>query len=330
VSDQRDAAQRAEIEACISDRAFTLVYQPIVHLDAGTVAGVEALTRFDDGASTERRFQQAERIGLSPDLDFAIIDVALDDLTRLDAEYLSINLSPSTLLDERLANVMLDDSIPPDQIVLEVTEHARITDYERAERQLTAIRGRGIRLAVDDAGAGYATFRHILSLRPDIIKMDRSITQDIDTDAARRALATALVIFGGELGATVIAEGVETDAEILALRRAGIHRGQGFSLARPQAPPMAALTYEPVPLMDLLDVPPLASEAIPAAPGETSAVAARRKLNAAVDALRAAEQRVADTVALGRKAGVTWDETAEILGMTRQGASKRYGRGRGL
>jgi EAL domain-containing protein (putative c-di-GMP-specific phosphodiesterase class I) len=414
VSDDRDAAQRSEIEACIRDRAFTLVYQPIVHLDAGTVAGVEALTRFADGASTERRFQQAERIGLSPDLDMAIIEVALDDLSRLDAGYLSINLSPSTVLDERLAGVLVDDGVPASRIVVEVTEHARITDYQRAQQQLAAMRARGIRLAVDDAGAGYATFRHILSLRPDIIKMDRSITQDIDTDAARRALATALVIFGGELGATVIAEGVETEAEILALRRAGIHRGQGYSLARPQAPPVAPIGYRPVPLAELLDLPDFPSEAMQGAQGDTGALSAhrllasvdaiggvldmlnerlaaigegqyrglvgtaqrqarhvegalrsmarglpsdfasafadrevvveptvegagpesararaRRRLLSAVDGMRAAEQHVADTVALGRTAGVTWDETAEILGMTRQGASKRYGRGPG-
>src|SRR5439155_24678161 len=224
VSPRGDAAVRAEIEACIAERAFTLVYQPIVHLDGGTVAGLEALCRFGDGASTERRFQQAERLGLGPGLDLAIIDLALADLGRLDVPYVSINLSPSTLLDEQLADVLLVDGVPAERIVIEVTEHARITDYERAERQLGVIRASGIRLAVDDAGAGYATFRHILSLRPDIIKMDRSITQDIDTDAARRALATALVIFGGEIGATVIAEGVETESEILALRRAGIHR----------------------------------------------------------------------------------------------------------
>jgi EAL domain-containing protein (putative c-di-GMP-specific phosphodiesterase class I) len=415
---------RAEIEACIRDRAFALVYQPIVHLDAGTIAGVEALCRFHDGAPTERRFQRAERLGLGPDLDMAIIEMALADIRRLEADYVSINLSPSTLLDERLGEALVDPGVPADRIVIEVTEHARIADYERAERQLAAVRASGIRLAVDDAGAGYATFRHILSLRPDIIKMDRSITQDLDTDAARRALATALVIFGGELGATVIAEGVETEAEIIALRRAGIHRGQGFKLARPQAPPIPALSYEPLPLAELLDLPPLPSEANPQLPGDADAVSAhrllasvdaisgvldmlnerlgaigearyrglvgtaqrqahhvegalramarglpselgtvlverdpissdvgerpptvtsgegaeggaaldreqaRRRLQASVEAVRAAESHLDDSVALGRTAGVSWDETAQILGMTRQGASKRYGRGR--
>ena len=409
---------RDEIEACIAERAFTLVYQPIVHLDSGTIAGLEALSRFGDGASTERRFQEAERLGLSPDLDLAIIDLAVADLGQLDVPYVSINLSPSTLLDERLAEVLLHSGVPAERVVVEVTEHARITDYERAERQLGVIRASGIRLAVDDAGAGYATFRHILSLRPDIIKMDRSITQDIDTDAARRALATALVIFGGELGATVIAEGVETEAEIVALRRAGIHRGQGYSLARPHPPPIAPLSYRPLPLAELLDLPDLPSESSPSAPTGVEAISAhrllasvdaisgvldmlnerlaaigearyrglvgtaqrqahhvegalramarglpgdlgsdfsdgdvgrvdlssaddnavgepeadrtraRRRMRAAVDAVSAAQAQLADSVALARKAGVSWDETAQIVGMTRQGASKRYGRRR--
>jgi len=216
-----DTVLRGQIEECIHAGAFTLVYQPIVHLDGGTVAGLEALCRFDDGAPTERRFRQAERLGQSPDLDMAIIERILTELDDLDTPYVSINLSPSTLLDDRLADALLGSGVAGERVVIEVTEHARITDYERAEAQLAAIRAAGIRLAVDDTGAGYATFRHILSLRPDIIKMDRSITQDIDNDAARRALATALVIFGGELGAIVIAEGVETQSEILALRRAG-------------------------------------------------------------------------------------------------------------
>src|SRR5207302_10199710 len=208
------------IESCIRDRAFRLAYQPILHLETGSVAGVEALCRFTDGAPTERRFQQCESLGLAADLDLAIITAAMKDLPRLPDGYVSINLSPSTLLDPRLGDLLLAASVPAERIVVEVTEHARVPDYEKAEKLLAALRNNGIRLAVDDAGAGYATFRHILSLHPDIIKMDRSITQDIDSDTARRALATALVVFASEIGATIIAEGVETHGEVVALRRA--------------------------------------------------------------------------------------------------------------
>ena len=114
---------------------------------------------------------------------------------------------------------------------MEITEHSRVTDYNEARKTIKGLREAGVHLAIDDAGAGYATFRHILRLRPDIIKMDQSITQHIDRDQARVALATALVIFASEIGAVVIAEGVETRGELAALQAAGVSRAQGFALS---------------------------------------------------------------------------------------------------
>src|SRR5436190_505292 len=141
------------------------------------------------------------------------------------------------------------------RLVIELTEHARIPDYQQASSVIDALRAKGIRLAVDDAGAGWASFRHVLSLRPDIIKMDRSLTRGVDVDPARRALAMALAIFAGEVGATVVAEGVETEGEVRALRLAGIHRGQGFVLAPPQSLPVDQPAYAPVSLDALLSGP---------------------------------------------------------------------------
>jgi EAL domain-containing protein (putative c-di-GMP-specific phosphodiesterase class I) len=178
-----------------SEPDFRLVYQPIVHLDSGIIAGVEALCRFSDGRSPEHWFQECEHLDLAASLDLAIIERALADIPRLPDGYLSINLSPSTLRDPRLAQLLRAPGVPTNRIVVEVTEHARVNDYLEAQRVLGALRKGGIRVAVDDAGSGYASLRHILELRPDIIKMDLSITRDIDTDPARRALATALVIF---------------------------------------------------------------------------------------------------------------------------------------
>src|SRR3954464_13607738 len=231
----------------VADVDFRLVYQPIVHLDAGTLAGVEALCRFNDGRSPEFWFQECERTGTAVELDLQIIERALHDLPRLPNGYLSVHLSPSTLRDPRLTDLLLSPAVPPDRIVVEVTEHARVADYLEAQRVLTALRRGGVRVAVDDAGAGYSTFRHILQLRPDIIKMDQSITRDIDTDPARRALATALVIFAGEVGAVVVAEGAETDSELRALKDAGIDRAQGFAISAAQSLPMAPFTLRPMP-----------------------------------------------------------------------------------
>ena len=229
-----------------SEPDFRLVYQPIVHLDTGGVAGVEALCRFGDGRSPERWFQECEHLDLAAALDLAIIERAIDELPLLPDGYLSINLSPSTLRDPRLNDLLLSPKISADRIVVEVTEHARVADYLEAQRVLGALRRAGVRVAVDDAGAGYSTFRHILQLRPDIIKMDQSITRDIDTDPARRALATALVIFAGEVGASVVAEGVETESELRALAETGIYRGQGFAISAAQTPPLGPLSFEPL------------------------------------------------------------------------------------
>ena len=229
---------------------FRLVYQPIVHVDTGSLAGVEALCRFSDGRSPEFWFSECERLGSAPELDLQIIELALADLPRLPDGYLAINLSPSTLRDPRLTDLLLSPDVPAERIVVEVTEHARVADYLEAQRVLGALRRAGVRVAVDDAGAGYSTFRHILQLRPDIIKMDQSITRDIDTDPARRALATALVIFAGEVGASVVAEGVETEAELRTIAAAGIHRGQGFAIATAQSLPLAPLTFTPPDLSD--------------------------------------------------------------------------------
>jgi EAL domain-containing protein (putative c-di-GMP-specific phosphodiesterase class I) len=230
-----------------SEPDFRLVYQPIVHLDTGLVAGVEALCRFNDGRSPEHWFQECEHLDLAAALDLAIIERALADVPRLPDGYLSINLSPSTLRDPRLVQLLRAPGVPTERIVVEVTEHARVNDYLEAQRVLGALRKGGIRVAVDDAGSGYASFRHILELRPDIIKMDLSITRDIDTDPARRALASAMVIFAGEVGAVVIAEGAETESELCALQAAGIHRAQGFAIAAAQSLPLTPIAFEPLP-----------------------------------------------------------------------------------
>jgi len=235
----------AELERTIAERRFQLVYQPIVHLDTGGLLGVEALCRFADGRAPERWFQESEVRGLAPELDLAIVRTALKQVASLPDGYLALNVSPSTLVDPRLLDVLGAPSVPAERLVIEITEHARVDNYGRARRTLEALRRLGVRLAVDDAGAGYATFRHVLRLRPDIIKMDHSITQHINEDPGRLALAAALVIFAGEIGAVLIAEGVETAGELAALHQAGVTRAQGFALGRPQSLPIV-LAGDPV------------------------------------------------------------------------------------
>jgi EAL domain-containing protein (putative c-di-GMP-specific phosphodiesterase class I) len=135
----------------------------------------------------------------------------------------------------------------PRRIVLEVTEHAAVRDYGRLNAAVGTLRSRGVRLAVDDAGSGFASLQHILRLAPDFIKLDMELTRDVDNDLARRALAAALISFAAEIGATIIAEGIETEAELSTLRDLGVAYGQGFFLARPAELPTAT-TKPPAPV----------------------------------------------------------------------------------
>jgi EAL domain-containing protein (putative c-di-GMP-specific phosphodiesterase class I) len=117
--------------------------------------------------------------------------------------------------------------------VAEVTEHARISDYGKLDRALAPLRRRGMRLAVDDAGAGFASLRHILRLNPDFIKLDRTLIDQIDRDRSKQALAAGLISFADKSGATIIAEGIERAAEVKTLVDLGVSYGQGYYLARP-------------------------------------------------------------------------------------------------
>ena len=126
--------------------------------------------------------------------------------------------------------------------MLEVTEHSLISNYEEVRARLTPWRRQGLRLAVDDAGSGYASLRHILQLKPDVIKLDQSLIRDIDRNRDGRALAAAMVCFARETGSSVVAEGVETGSELAALRRLKVGTAQGFLTGRPGALPMQAAT----------------------------------------------------------------------------------------
>jgi len=117
--------------------------------------------------------------------------------------------------------------------MLEVTEHASISDYAQIADTLEPLRKQGLRLAVDDAGAGYASFRHILRLKPDVIKLDGSLIRNIDSNTDCRALAAALVRFAEETGSKVVAECIETEAELAVLRVLKVNKAQGYLLGRP-------------------------------------------------------------------------------------------------
>jgi EAL domain-containing protein (putative c-di-GMP-specific phosphodiesterase class I) len=212
-----------------------LVFQPLVDLSSGCVVGVEALSRFPPGRrSTEDWFAAAVSVGLGAELELAAVRRGLEFVDLLPpGVFLTVNASPTTVV-AGLADVLADADLS--KILVEVTEQERNAGSPEVLRNLDVLRARGARIAADDVGSGYAGLQQIVEIRPDIVKMDRSLTQHIDGDPVRRAVAGALVDVGKEIGAVVVAEGIETAGELRTVIDTGIGVGQGYYLGRPASP----------------------------------------------------------------------------------------------
>jgi len=229
------------IDQTLAPGALTMVFQPVGDLIAGDVVGAEALARFacEPHRPPNEWFAEAGDIGRGAELELTAIAAALAQLPNLPPDvFLAVNASPATAITPGFDALLA--RYPAERIVLELTEHTQVDDYGALLDALDRLRGQGMRIAVDDTGAGYASFHHLLRLRPDIIKLDITLTRGIEADPIRRALAAALVTFATEIGATVIAEGIETADELAALRSIGIPWGQGYHLARPGGLPLPA------------------------------------------------------------------------------------------
>lgn len=211
-----------------------MVYQPVYRLRTGEVAGMECLSRFDvePYQSPDKWFAMAYEVGLGHELELRAIRKSLAALDRFPGDvFLGINSSPGLICTGELAPVL--EGVDIRRIVLEITEHAIVADYESLASALRPLRDKGLRLAIDDAGAGYASMRHIVHLQPDQIKLDISLTRNIDSDHSLRSLAKALIVFGRDIGSIICAEGVETAAELEMLRTLGVEKAQGFYLSKP-------------------------------------------------------------------------------------------------
>jgi PAS domain S-box-containing protein len=238
VARREQDAVRARIERVLTERAVTTVFQPIVEVGRQRIIGYEALSRFADEPlqPPDRWFADARTVGLVQRLDCLAIRVALSAAWQLPEDaYVSINVTPGTLESDCLWSLLPEIGFPGERIVVEITEHVSVQDYRSLRDPINKLRQLGVRIAVDDAGSGYASFRHILRLKPEFIKLDQEIISDIPADPARRALAAAVAYFASEVGATVVAEGVETDEELRTVSSLGIGVMQGFLLGRPTA-----------------------------------------------------------------------------------------------
>jgi EAL domain-containing protein (putative c-di-GMP-specific phosphodiesterase class I)/CheY-like chemotaxis protein len=234
------ALQRSALLRSLDARTFSPVFQPIVDLTSGETVGYELLTRFDDGAAPERRFAEAAAVGMGVALERATMAIGVAAAVTLPEDaFLSLNVSPSFLLERTGVAVAELARACERRLVLEITEHDPIEDYGAV---LSAIADLGVevQLSVDDAGAGYASLAHILALRPAFVKLDQGWITGIAADPARQALVAGLCHFARRTGCRLIAEGVEREAELAVLRELGVSLGQGFLLGRPAPVPLPA------------------------------------------------------------------------------------------
>jgi EAL domain-containing protein (putative c-di-GMP-specific phosphodiesterase class I) len=236
----RDRAERAEIERRLDvvDAAGgpSMVLQPIVDIATGVRIGAEALSRFptDWGKAPDVVFAEARRVDRGEALEVLALRCAANYLDRVPDGYISMNVSSGVLLSDRCRRLVA--RMPLDRVVLELSEHDPVADYDALSDALTPLRAAGMRLAIDDVGAGFSSLRHIVLTAPDIIKLDRSIVAGIGADPVLDTLVRSLVEFARGCRSHVVAEGIETPADATALRAAGVHFGQGWYFGRPGAP----------------------------------------------------------------------------------------------
>ena len=222
----------------LAERRFRTVYQPIYELSTGNLIAVEALTRFDTEPlrSPDLWFAAAHEAGLGTELELAAIASAIEHARDLPTHVdLSINASPVTMGDPRLMEML---SRTDRRITVEVTEHVSVADYEDFATTIALLRTTGARIAVDDAGAGVASLRHIVHIAPNVIKLDISLTQGVSDSPLRLALATSLIEFAQQTGAQLLVEGVEEADDLQAWARLGAHGVQGFLVGRPSSLPV--------------------------------------------------------------------------------------------
>jgi EAL domain-containing protein (putative c-di-GMP-specific phosphodiesterase class I) len=224
--------RRADMASLVRNGQFDAAFQPMVELAGGRIIGYEALTRFRDGVGPEARFAEAAGLGLGAELELATLATAVEASSRLPSgTFLSVNVTPSLVLDSResLADLIGRANRP---VVIELTEHDAVEDYAALR---SAIHGFDpeVRVSIDDAGAGFASLRHVVMLQPDFVKLDRTWVTGIDTDPTRQAMVAGLSHFARTTGCDLVAEGIEVQSERDALNDLDVRFGQGYLLGPP-------------------------------------------------------------------------------------------------
>ncbi|HTK45938.1 MAG TPA: bifunctional diguanylate cyclase/phosphodiesterase [Patescibacteria group bacterium] len=248
-----DERNSAELTAAVADiarnRTMSAVYQPIFSLATGAVVGHEGLIRPLPGSGfldAEALFTAAEATGRTAELDRACIQVVASSAGGVPADrYLAVNISPRTLESiefnaQRLASIFDAHGIPAERLVLELTERESVEDMDRLRHNLESCRSLGIRIAADDVGAGNAGLRMLSELTFDLVKIDLSLVQSGVLRESSMAVLSALRELANRSSATIVAEGIETADQLLAVRDLGLTAGQGYLLGRPTRTPVTA------------------------------------------------------------------------------------------
>jgi EAL domain-containing protein (putative c-di-GMP-specific phosphodiesterase class I) len=256
----RDQERRTEIEGrldpVVADGGPVVLLQPIVDLATGGRVGAEALSRFpaEWGRTPDVVFAEAHSVGMGHALELQALERAAEHLDRV-AGYVAMNVSPATVLTPACGELL--GRLPLDRVVLELTEHDEVEDYDVLLATLAPFRAAGLRLAIDDVGAGFSSLRHIVVTSPDVIKLDRSIAAGVAGDHVLATLVGSLVTFAHGSGARVVAEGVETADDAAALRALGVDYGQGWHFGRPGPPEALAVPVPRTPADDAAPEPVL-------------------------------------------------------------------------
>lgn len=224
-----------DIEKLCQPGAIEPVVQPIVRIADMRIVGYEALARMptEPIRPPEWWLDRSELVGMRPELEVACWKAISNLGMPPEDVLLFVNISPSTLSSPELLSIRQKF---PDRFVIEVAEQRAVENYADMRQWLEPWLAGQALIAIDDAGAGYSSFRHVVELSPDYLKIDEELISGIDGDRTRQALVRALIAFAREMGATVIAEGVETAAEMNVLREMKVDCAQGNLLARPSAP----------------------------------------------------------------------------------------------
>lgn len=245
-SDSSEHSGSARLEAVLRDRMLMTAFQPVFDLTTAQVVGAEALTRFvsDGGDPADYWFAEAEDTGLRTDLEFAALESGLVAAQDLPPQlFVALKLSDSVCLDPRLPSLFNQSPVAPARVVLEISGQFSLDQAASLDAVVSALRSAGVRLSIENTGSYSAAVRHIFRLKPDMIKLDRSLTAGLDQDPLRQELVEAEVGFAREIGAVLAAQRIETRAELAALAGLGITVGQGYHLGRPSVQPSEWATW---------------------------------------------------------------------------------------